>query len=169
MNESLNVRGVITITKVDAATKEVLYSFSENNIVTRGGLGKLITNITEPSVSPLDRFVLGNDVGTGTLATPESAVDTYTAATQSELFEVPSSDIIITRPSNNIMSADATISGGELFNTSFPSEVTLNITSGTFRFADNTVFSYKRFPAISISRMVDINVKWEIQFLNSLT
>lgn len=166
MNESPKVKGILTLTTIDAETKEVLHCFSEKNVVTTNGLGKLIENLTNAASSPLDKFVFGNDVGTGTLIIPEDASEGYTSSTQNELFPVSSANITFTTPAGNVLVAETTIVGSNLMNTAFPAEVSINVTSGTFRFSDNTTFSYKRFPAIVISRMVDVNVTWEIEFLN---
>lgn len=170
MKESPKVKGFVTITTKNAETGEVLHSYSDKNIVTTAGITRL-TDIISPGgsvTSPsLSKFVFGNDVGTGTEIFPESAKAGYTSNTQDTLFSVEQANIAFSNPTGNMLVAESTISGSNLMDARFPSLISLNVTSGTFRFSDDVVFSYKRFPAIVISRMVDVVVTWEIEFLNT--
>lgn len=166
MKDSPMVKGFLTIEAIDKETGTITQRFSDANVVTSSGIEKL-TDALQGASASLDTFVFGNDVGTGTELFPESAKASYTSSTQNTLFTVSASNIVITNPSGNTMKAETVVSGSTLLNNQFQSEVSLNVTSGTFRFSDNTTFSYKRFPAIVISRMVDISITWEIEFINT--
>ena len=160
------VQGFLTLVSKDTSTGEVVQYMSEKNIVTNSGVSKLVDNLTGAGNASLNRFVFGDDVGNGTELVPEVAKEGYDSSRQSELFVIPPSDIAISTTGGNTLLAETTISGSDLLTNFFPSSISLNLTSATFRFSDDTTFSYKRFSAMVVSRMVDIVVEWEIQFSN---
>lgn len=165
------VKGYVMIDMIDSSTDEVISHYEDNNTVTLEGMSALINTMINPDVNEtITRVFVGDDVGNGTYDSPQDEEPSDTAASQNVVFEVPSSDINFTRIGSNTIGMSFRVTGESLMNAMFPNDVYKELCSASLRF-DNGVstFAYKRFPVRNISRLVDISMTWELEFLYEST
>lgn len=178
MNFNRNgVDGWITIREISKETGDVLYEYTDKNAITDQGINTLFLRMALPndvgSTMKLSRFKLGIDYGleeepnkTWSIFDPKPAQRYYTSMNQYVVYEVPESDMIFDHPEPNVFQASTLLDGKDILNTHFPDEVDLRYTSATFRFRNETTFSYKRFPIRSLSRLIDVQIIWTFKFVN---
>jgi hypothetical protein len=178
-NDISPVEGIFTYREINKATGEIEYEYIDNNVVTEQGINTLFLRAVLADTNAdmtLDHFVLGNDTGNeenpgqgyGVL-NPKPAEKSYTILNQFSVYEVPKTDMVLDYPDANTLQAGTLLDGKYILDTFFPGEVDLQYTSATFRFSNNTAFSYKRFPVRSLSRLIDLQIIWSFRFTNSYT
>lgn len=167
MKNKAKIKGHLKIIErpINEPESEGIVTFDEDNVVTDAGFSTFFQRITSSSGgSYLYNIILGDDVGTGDVFTPEPAESSYTSANQNNVYEIPNADIVFTYPTANVIRMETTLNGDYIMNTFYPAETDLQYTSATTRYQDASVFSYKRFPVRSISRLVSIQIIWTITF-----
>lgn len=161
--EKAKIGGHLKIIEICQVTGKECVVFDDENVVTDTGFATFFQRATQSTGgSYLHNIILGDDYGTGDLLNPEPADASYTQANQSVVYEIPNSDITFTYPTTNVVRFETTLDGTYIMDTFYPTETELQYTSATTRFQNATVFSYKRFPVRSISRLVSIQIIWTI-------
>lgn len=161
--EKAKLGGHLKITEICQLTGKEMVVFDDKNVVTDAGFATFFQRATQNTGgSYLYNIVLGDDYGSGDLLNPEPASASYTQADQNDVYEIPNSDITFTYPTTNVVRLETTLDGTYIMDTFYPSETELQYTSATTRFQNGSVFSYKRFPVRSISRLVSIQIVWTI-------
>lgn len=166
MKDNQGIMGVVTITQRDALTGEILLEYSDRNVVTLSGMEKMIQSFTSSDNFFISGLYLGDDVGSGSKLFPESPSEGITSASQDVLYSVTGNNLEIQYIGQNRFMIDVVLDGQDFMGL-FPSEVSIDITSATMRFNDDTAFAYKRFPAITMSRFVNVEIVWEVTFNNA--
>lgn len=168
MKDDLPLNGHLRIREKDALSGMILHekNFDEHNVITLMGISKFIERTTQGNTgtSWIETIYLGDDVGSGNLLNPEEEKDTFTGATQHIVYEVPINSISITYPDPFTFEVSTVLNGTNILDSNFPGDIELRFTSASVRFSDGDVFSYKRFPVRSLSRLVDIELNWTISF-----
>lgn len=125
------------------------------------------------SIELLDTTIISTDTDIRTLH-PEvpSDITSVTLDAEGYLFisSGSASDINlgkITLPDGNTLQVGTLIDGKFVMDTYFPNEVDVVYNSATIRFENDEVFSYKRFPVRTISRLVDVQVIWTFYLVDS--
>lgn len=156
-----NITGKISMSLVDANTKKVIEEHSEDNIIVLDARNAIIKAIGNPELeSTITSIKLGDDVGTGTQENPQAAQNNYTEATMSVVFDAPY-ELIVGQLDPLSTTFNVTIVGADVLE-QYPEDASKILTSAALHTGDGKVFAYKRFPAKSISALVDLNITWTI-------
>lgn len=101
-------------------------------------------------------------VSRGTPAEPTPPKNTYNENSMDVVFDAP---YVLNVGSLNPTTAtfNVTIFGDDVMDL-YPSDSSKEFNSAALHTGDGRVFAYKRFPAKSISRLVDINITWSISW-----
>lgn len=177
LQDTYAISGVLTIREICKSTGSVLSEYVDENVVTELGINTMFLRafMDDPDETmKLSNFFLGIDTGAEEdnaggwdIFNPRPAQPYYTSLNQFSVYEVPESDMVIDYPSQNTLQAGTLLDGEFILNTFFPDAVDLRYTSATFRFANDTTFSYKRFPIRSLSRLIDVQIVWTFDFQNA--
>lgn len=155
--------GVYTRSKEDGT---IIDSFEEHNVITAQGasefLARLTKNDSTVNNSYVRNIVLGDDVGTGTLLNPQSANETYTSTNQTSVYTISNNDITVTYPDPFTFEFNTILDGTYILDTYFPSDIEMRFTSATLRYNNGKTLAFKRFPVRSLSRLVDIEIRWTV-------
>lgn len=168
MIDSAGIKGFVTIKEFSKETGEMISEWTEQNVVTNEGMKVFMERLAFPDENEdrqFDRYVLGNDISDDgdsqwTDLNPQPAKATYTKSDQSTVYEVPSQDMIFSQESNLILRTSSLLDGEQILDTFFQDDPDIKYTSITLRFKNDTVFAYKRFPARSLSRLIDVFIEW---------
>lgn len=173
----VGIQGILTIREICKSTGQIIDEYVDNNVITLQGINTLFLRMSLPdndTTMKLSRFKIGIDYGENedlssgwTMLNPKPAQKTYTSLNQFVVYEVPESDMIFDYPDSNTLQAATLLDGKYILDSFFPGEVDLRYTSATFRFANETTFSYKRFPVRSLSRLIDVQLVWTFKFDNA--
>lgn len=170
------VSGFITIREICKLTRDVLFEYEEENVITEQGINTLFLRMVLPDVEntmKLSRFKLGIDFGveednnsTWNVLDPKPAQKHYTSLNQFTVYDVPEADMVFDYPDENTFQAATLLDGKYILDTFYTDDVDMRYTSATLRFFNETTFSYKRFPVRSLSRMIDVQIIWTFKFVN---
>lgn len=177
MNKNgMGVRGILTIKEFSKETGELLDQYTDENVVTEQGINTLFLRmaLNDPdSNMRFDHFTLGVDYGIEEdaaggwgMLNPKPAEKRYTSLNQYSVYSVPYGDMVFDYPESNTFQAATLLDGKYILDTFYPEDVDMRYTSATFRFVNNTTFSYKRFPVRSLSRLIDVQIIWTFKFVN---
>lgn len=169
------INGVVTIRTICKQTGDVIDEFKDNNVVTLNGMEHLWTRAEgdkKTSDYTIQNFVLGSDFGVEeggdwSIFAPKPAQNNYTNENQFVIYEDSPTNTVFEYPDLNEMQVGTLLDGEAILDEYFPDEVTVRYNSATIRFGDGTVFSYKRFPVRSISRLVDVQILWTFTLVDS--
>lgn len=169
------INGVVSIKTICKKTGKVLDEFKDSNVVTLGGMKKMWERTTSSGSvtdNTIQYFSLGKDYGIEeggdwNIFSPKPAENTYTANNQFVIYNDNPSNTVYEYPSDNELQVGTLLDGEYIIDTFFDDEVTVMYNSATIRFGDGTVFSYKRFPVRSISRLVDVQILWTFTLVDS--
>lgn len=169
------INGVVTIRTICKKTGDVIDEFKDNNVVTLNGMEHLWTRAEgdkKTSDYTIQNFVLGSDFGVEeggdwSIFAPKPAQNNYTNENQFVIYEDSPTNTVFEYPDLNEMQVGTLLDGEAILDEYFPDEVTVRYNSATIRFGDGTVFSYKRFPVRSISRLVDVQILWTFTLVDS--
>lgn len=177
-NEQLGIgiQGIITIRDICKITGDVLNEYTDKNVITEQGINTLFLRMTLPDAEDSMRFShfkLGKDFGFEEdgdpdwgVFNPKPAEKGYTSLNQFLVYDVKETDMVFDYPDKNSFQAATLLDGKYILDTYFEDEVDMRYTSATLRFANETTFSYKRFPVRSLNRMVDVQIIWTFKFVN---
>lgn len=177
MNKNgMGVRGILTIKEFSKETGELLDQYTDENVITEQGINTLFLRmaLNDPDINMrFDHFTLGIDFGQEEdaaggwgMLNPKPAEKRYTSLNQYSVYNVPYSDMVFDYPASNTFQAATLLDGKYILDTFYPDDVDMRYTSATFRFVNNTTFSYKRFPVRSLSRLIDVQIIWTFRFVN---
>lgn len=176
-NERLGVEGILTIREFSKETGELIGEYEDKNVITELGMNTLFLRMAladADTTMKLQNIVLGEDYGIEedasggwTVFNPKPAEKHYTTSNQFSVYAVPEADMVFDYPDQNTLQIGTLLDGKYILDTFFPNEVDMRYTSATFRFANATTFSYKRFPIRSLSRLIDVQIVWTFRFINS--
>lgn len=165
-------KGFFGFDRINTITGEVLDSYEDHNVIVLDAKSAIIRAISQPTVaSTINKIKLGNDIGTGTNVTaknPEPAQQTYDETTMSVVFDAPYV-LNVGFDSPTSVTFNVTIVGKDVM-AQYPNDSSKTITSAALHTgipsgaSTGKVFAYKRFTQTSISSVVDLNIKWAIQF-----
>ena len=106
---------------------------------------------------------VGTDIGTGTEEDPEPAEENYDESTMENPYLV-SDTLTISFVDISTVSFSAVLDGADALNTLPNNGTSAIINSAALHTENGKVFSYKRFPRISVSDSVDLYFTWQIGF-----
>ena len=169
------INGVVTIRTISKETGEVLDEFVDNNVVTTVGmehLWKRASDNQDANNFTLQYFALGTDYGVEeggdwSMFAPKPAKKEYTKDNQIILYEDDPVNTAFLYPSDTELQVGTILDGAYVINNFFPSETIVFYNSATIRFGDGTVFSFKRFPVRSITKVVDVQISWKFTLVDS--
>lgn len=169
------INGVVTIRTICKSTGRILDEFKDNNVVTLDGMEHLWTRAESNAITSdytLQHFSLGSDYGAAeggdwNIFAPKPAQNNYTDVNQFVIYDDDPVNTVFEYPSENELQVGTLLDGEYILDTYSPSQVTVRYNSATIRFGDGTVFSYKRFPVRSISRLVDVQILWTFTLVDS--
>lgn len=170
-NNGTGFSGHLTMTEINKETGERTVVFDEDNVITLQGFSEIMKRITFPTDnteiegSYIYNIVLGDDIGTGTVFEPQAATSSLTETSQSVVYSIPREDINFNYVNSQTLELGTVLDGTAILNANFPTEVDMRYTSATVRYQNGKVFSYKRFPVRSLSRLVDIEIVWRISIV----
>lgn len=167
--------GVLTIRTIDKQTGNIVDEYSDRNVVTVSGMGYMWQRLSKKSGSlpfKFDHFTFGSDTGAASGGPwdeflPKPAENTYTKSNQTVIYEDDPANLVDTYPEPNTLQLSSLLDGQFILDNYFPSETEVIYNSATLRFANDEVFSYKRFPVRTISRLLDVQVIWEFTLVDS--
>ena len=166
-----DVTGRLQMIFRDKETGEVVDQFDEMNTITEESFSLMLKRMTYPTGNAeiagayLYQFILGDDVGTGSLLNPQPAVSTLTSSDQNVVYTVPNSDMAFNYVSNTELELRTVLDGDVILDNFFPAgTIEMRYCSATIRYQDGTTFSYKRFPVRSLSRLINIEIIWNVNF-----
>ena len=175
-NLGMGIKGVIIIREFSKETGELVGEYTDENVVTELGINTLFLRMTlsdDPNIMRFDHFTLGNDDGSAeepgagwAPLNPKPALKRYTTLNQYTVYDVPYGDMVFDYPNTNEMQAATLLDGNYILDSFFPDQVDMVYTSATLRFRNNTTFAYKRFPARSLSRLIDVQIIWTFKIVN---
>ena len=156
------VKGRLSFDIIDNRTGEVVESYEENNVVVLTSREIIIKRIFDDNNSfKVERFKIGDDTGNGTSDDPEPADETITANDMSVLY---SQDGITLNTNNSLKTIINVFISGDSVLEQFPDQDTIQFTSFGLFSLNDTLFSYRRVPALTITENFSINISWEIFF-----
>lgn len=167
------INGIVTMQSYDALTGEILDSYGPeyNQIVDEGveALWKRVSIFNSVSAyTMLHELHAGTDIGPAgegwTTSNPQPADRDFTAANQTLLFSF--TDVTFLTPTDDLFVVEANLVGQEYFDGTGSLDASFDINSMTLRFPGNVVFAFKRFPTRTLSRGVNLLVKWRFTVQN---
>lgn len=161
----LKIIGKVKFTTYDAVSGEILDVYTDNNVITTSGKQSLLQGFVSKNTNlhTIGTIFVGDDYGSGTLLAPESPTTSYTSASQSVKYEVPSNLVTFTAPATLSMKFMTTIVGSAVM-ANYPSLPNIVITSATLRNENNVSVAAKRFPARTISSLTNMDIEWTLEF-----
>lgn len=162
--DSFKFKGIYSETVRLNSTGEVIDQFTQDNLIVTVGIQGLLQMLgSGAAAKTIDTVKIGGDVGTGTILAPQDPTLDLTAADQDVIYTIPSNEFFVSYPESNQVRFFGTINGASVM-TSFPSQPNIIYTSAALYTLDGEVFSYKRFPARTISNLISIDVSWTLVF-----
>lgn len=157
-------KGKFRLDLLDKDTGSILFSYEDPNILVLDSKTAIVTAIAGIDSGFITELKVGTDVGSGTQDSPEDPDDTYNETTMENPYSVSQSlisgftDATTVAFSATAVGADvvAAIGGG--------SETSVVINSAALHTKNGKVFSYKRYPRISVSDAVNISFLWSIGY-----
>lgn len=168
MNESLTLpvpKGDLEFQIIDKRTGEIVDSFKDHNIVVKDSRRILIKRLYENlSQWEVARVKIGEDVGSGDMSDPEMPTEDTTAEDMMVLYDTEDGmDINYLdeyRTSYNIF-----IPGQDVLD-QHPGNESIQFTSLGLYARNGVLFSYRRFPARTLTVNFNVNVIWTIYYDN---
>lgn len=169
--QNISINGTLSINSINTEDGTIIDNIDECNVVTAQGASELLSRLTRNDSTVTDSFIqtiaLGNEVGTGDLLGPEPADESYTASKQDLIYTVPPEDISITYPDPFTFEISTVLNGTSIIESTFPQDIEMRFTSATIRYANSKALAFKRFPVRSLSRLVDIEIRWTVSLKSS--
>lgn len=128
---------------------------------TRTALTKCISSATPAPVVQTMR--IGDDVGEGTIMEPQEATENLTEIDQTIVYSVPEEEFSVSYPSDRQVTFFATVNGASVM-AEYPNSPNVIYTSAVLLTTTGKAFSYKRFPARTISPLISVDISWTITF-----
>lgn len=152
----------------DNKTGEVLDVFEQKNVVLNQGIQSMwqAMSTTDSNTLVIETIKLGNDVGTGTVTTPEQPTASYTETDQSVIYEIPFGDVIVSYPNASSVQFFANVNGSLVMN-NYPTEPNVVYTSAALYNNAGQAFSYKRFTGRTISADISVDISWTLDLANA--
>lgn len=157
------IKGSLSIMTTDKRTGEILDHYADSNVVVldhRKIFVKLINQGLENY--RVNRYKIGDDVGSGTESDPEPADETFTAVDQNVLYNT--TEGIQVSHSGDLLTIYNIFINGEDVMEEHPTEDSISFTSIGLYSNNEILFSYKRFPARTITSTLNINILWRIYY-----
>tara|TARA_B100000700_G_C14969464_1_gene820583 strand:+ start:832 stop:1362 length:531 start_codon:yes stop_codon:yes gene_type:complete len=161
------IRGVYREVVRNIETGEIIDVYEDDNLVLDNALNYLVRCIGESGfpTSDITELKLGNDVGSGTLVTPDDPTADLDGTDQSVVYSIPSGEFFTEFPQNNQVRFFATVNGATVM-ANYPDQPNVVYTSAVLYQANGDAFSYKRFSGRTISRLISIDISWTISITN---
>jgi hypothetical protein len=165
------INGVLSIKTICKETGQVLDVFKDKNVITLDGMSKLWERMAGNG-DIISHFVLGSDYGVEeggdwNIFAPKPAENSYNTENQFAIYSDAPVNTVFEYPSITELQVGTLLNGERIIDELFPDEVTVRYNSASIRFGDDTIFSYKRFPVRSISRLVDVQILWTFTLVDS--
>lgn len=163
--ENVEAIGIFKMVERNTATGEVFGEFEEKNVITDIAFSHLISSFTDASYNNkiVQTISLGDDIGSGSLLSPEQPTSAITEAEHDLVFEIPSNEFFVDYPSASSVRFYGTVNGATVM-TNYPSEANVVYTSAMLKLNSLEPFSYKRFSARTISELISVDISWTISF-----
>lgn len=156
--------GALEISLIDKQSLKVVHQHKDSNILVLDAETAITKAIAGNSEGFITTLKLGTDVGSGTEESPEAPSSTYDETTMLTPFTVPS-NLIIGYSNSLTVAFSVTVDGMDVVTElGDGSQTSIKITSAALHTKNGKVFSYKRFPRISISGALSISFVWTIGF-----
>jgi len=156
-------KGIIVLKVFNAETNELIQTYADTNVIVLDARTSVVHSISSPiSDYTISKLKLGDDVGTGTVDNPQAASNTYDENTMSIVFDAPYT-LAVGYPDSISVNFGTTIIGQDVLDL-YPAETSKIFTSAALHTGNGKVFSYKRFPRISISALVNIQISWTLSY-----
>lgn len=165
MQNKFQMKGIFQVVEKDNETGEVLDTFTEENVITDIAFEHLIQSFTNGTYNNkiIQTISLGDDIGTGTLLSPEAPSSSITEADHNLVFEIPSPEFFVDYPDALTVRFYGTVNGATVMS-NYPSEANVVYTSAMLKLSSLEPFSYKRFSARTISELISVDISWTITF-----
>lgn len=161
--------GYLQVTHRDTTTGEIISVYDDQQQITTQGNQKLVERLSRDNSSEDGTYFwdihLGDDVGQfGTTLEPKPATAGYTSVNQNVVYVIDNSDIVITTPTDKSVQFYFNKSGADIIAEEMPASGNIKYSSATLRFFNGTTFSVERFPTVTISGNINIEITWTIIF-----
>ena len=157
------LRGDFQMKVTNKETGELIDSHMERNIIVDVSKQRVISGISNSSSDNIiTKITVGDDIGSGTLVSPEPPNASFTKNSMNVVYAIPSA-LSRTYPTVDSVQYDVTISGADLM-AQYPSDASKIITSAMLQTGDDEAFAYKRFKRLTISELVDVTITWTISY-----
>lgn len=165
LDYELGLEGHLEITSFDKRTNEETVLYSEKNVIVNTGYKTLVKCLSAlpPHDYSFGGLYFGDDVGGGSLEVPEEPDENITPAMQNVLFRVPDGDISFRYPTHNQLQFVASIDG-DVISREAPDKRYV-FSSASLRNKAGELFAYKRFPSVTTSPFIGLNMRWTITIL----
>jgi len=166
INEDIGMKGTLEMVFRNTETGEIDDHFKDDNIVLTQGKQELLRafNTLNNNDHKVKTIVIGNDVGTGTLLSPQAPLAGYTESNQTPVYEVPSNEFFIEYPSVNSVRYLATVNGANVM-AGYPNQPNVVYTSASIRTQAGKAVAYRRFGARTISSLISVDIIWTLTIL----
>lgn len=159
--EDIRPKGNVTMTITDKRDGSIVDTFEDHNIVVLDARKILIKLIYEGLTNYYVNVAkIGSDVGDGNEDDPEEPDENVVASDMNVLYTI--TDEISVSYSGDLLTVYNIFISGEDVMDQYPGEDSVFFTSIGL-FSDNDIlFSYRRFPARTITENFNVNIIWEI-------
>lgn len=192
MNRLPKIKGFLTIKDIDKETNKIISTntFEDKNVFLNQGYREFIraVSVSENSTGyqtdqhTINMIKLGEDVGGGDLLNPDPAEKTFTENNQEPVYVIVTENApqnSLSSPANTtnlIVNEDPTsddfvqrvrfeilLDGDDVLD-DFPDQVDLQYTSTALYTDMGAAVAFRRFPARSINRLIDVSITWDLFF-----
>ena len=144
----------------------ILDEYEDNNVVLTTGKNYILRALStkDTNLYTIRNITIGNDVGTGTVMSPQAATDNLTEAAQADVYTTPDANMTVTYPSDRKVTYTAAINGAAVMAgyTTVPNVI---YTSATLMTHGGFAIAYKRFTARTISSVISVDISWTLEIL----
>lgn len=160
--------GRLEVELTDKITGEVVDGLIENNIIVNHAKEAIIRCISDgvQDVYAVRKIQFGEDIGSGTAFDPEPPTAIYDESNMDSLYTTTGVEFFY--PTTTSVQFNVTIDGNvivDAHNTKHGTSVdTADVNSTALLTGAEKPFSYKRFPVKVVTRFVNVNVRWTLEY-----
>ena len=165
LTDKAGISGVFEMTLRDK-DGNVIDKYVDNNVVLTTGKNYILKALSTKDTNnfTIKNITIGNDVGTGTVMSPQAATDNLTEASQTDVYTTPDLNMSVTYPSDRKVTYTAAIDGA-LVMAGYTTVPNVIYTSATLMTHGGYAIAYKRFTARTISSVISVDISWTLEIL----
>lgn len=164
-----DINGKVKMVFTDKKTGDIIETYEDNNLFINLGRNAFLRAISTPGSTDhiINALNFGTDFGDPNewdIFDPEPPALDFTSANQDVIFTISTPALQVTNVAFDRVRFSTVLDGGDVLDL-FPGAIDVRYSSLTLTTGNGDPVVYKRFPVKSISRLVSVDVTWDLYFV----